>query len=493
MQKLKHIKLAGLLMTLSWLLLFVFVVQWLLTRYGTEKEILNKELVRQFSDAGMQVMDSTLLINVIDPLMNKTKHIRVLMTHADSSIRDTGKSSSPGSITRIGDPGKQPRVYTINISDSGSKKLMKNQPYRFDIDSGDMVLRSIRLIVGRNSDTAHDKSVFKQMLTEKIDTNLFRKLFFEKMTKQGQNFTVTWISDPGKDSGLKRNSGIFLSSRIFEGSVGAEISRFSWYLIKRIIPQVIFALVLVLMTGAAFLFTFRTLKKQVLLNDLRNDFISNITHELKTPVSTVKVALESLRNFDMKKDPAVANDYLDMAVMEMERFDRLINNVLNISRLEENNHMVTLRVSNLKATVTKVIRTMTPRFEKEQAAITIEAEEEQYLCLMDELFVEGVLINLFDNSLKYAGEKPRIGIALSEDKDHVYLAVSDHGPGIPEQYISKVFDKFFRIPTGDRHNIKGHGLGLSYTAQVMKQHRGAIRVRNLEGGGCAFILTFLKG
>lgn len=480
----KHIKLAGLLMTLSWLLLFAFVVQWLLTRYGTEKEILNKELERQFNDAGMQVVDSTLILNVIDPLMSDTKHIRVLMTHADSTIRDTVRKSSPG---------KHPLIYTLNISDSGSKKSMKTQPHRFDIDSGDMVLRSIRLIVDRNSVTAHDQSVFKQMLTGKVDTNLFRKLFFEKMTKHGQHFKVTWNSGDGNDSNLKQHSQIFLTGRIFEESVGAEISRFSWYLIKRILPQVIFALVLVLITGAAFLFTFRTLKKQVLLNDLRNDFISNITHELKTPVSTIKVALESLRNFDMKKDPAVANDYLDMAVMEMERFDRLINKVLNISHLEENNHIVTLRTSDLKAIVTKVIRTMNPRFNKEQAAIDIEAGEEQYLCLMDELFVEGVLINLFDNSLKYAGGKPRIGIALSEDKDHVYLAVSDHGPGVPEQYIHKVFDKFFRIPTGDRHNIKGHGLGLSYAAQVMKQHQGAIHVRNLEGGGCAFILTFLKG
>jgi len=453
MQKLKHIKLAGWLMALSWLLLFAFVVQWLLTRYETEKEIMNKELDRQFSDAGMQVVDSTLLVYVVDPLMSGKKHILVRMTNADSTIPDTGRRSSPGP----------------------------------------MLLRSIRLIVGSNSDTAHDPSGFNHLLTKKVDTTLFRKLFLEKMTKQGQNFRVTWSSGQGKDSALKRNSAIYLSSRIFEGSVGAEISRFSWYLVKRIIPQIIFALVLVLMTGAAFLFTFRTLKKQVLLNDLRNDFISNITHELKTPVSTVKVALESLRNFDMKNDLSVTNDYLDMAAMEMERLDRLINSVLNISLLEENNPVVALHSADLKALVTKVIRTMTQRFEKEEAVIELEAGEEQFLCLMDELFIEGVLINLFDNSLKYAGRKPRIRIALSEDKDDVYLAVSDNGPGIPEQYIHKIFDKFFRIPTGDRHNIKGHGLGLSYAAQVMKQHRGAIRVRNLEDGGCAFILTFLKG
>ena len=149
-------------------------------------------------------------------------------------------------------------------------------------------------------------------------------------------------------------------------------------------------------------------------------------------MSTIKVALESLRNFDMKRDPVVVSDYLNMAFLEIDRLDRLINKVLNISELEENNFMLTLRISDLKSLALRVIRSTGPRCEKGQAEISLEAPDEQYLCHLDELFIEGVLINLIDNSLKYTGNKPWLRIGLSQDQNRVILNISDHGPGIPE-------------------------------------------------------------
>lgn len=481
-------------MALSWFLLFAFVAQWLITRYGAEKELLRKELDRQFMDAGMQVVDTTLTIHIIDPLFKERQQMGVTITHADSGRRNFSNLRSIDTMTRIfkgtGNPG---RMITLNVSDSASKFIVLNKHDRRNIDSGDMVLQSIRLIVSNALDTGRHPSVFKQILTSKIDTALFRKLFLEKMNKQGQNFTVTWISGPVKDSVRKQDSRILLRSRIFEGMVGADISRFSWYIIKRLLPQILFTMVLLLVTGFSIIFTYRTLKKQVLLNDLRNDFIGNITHELKTPVSTVKVALESLMSFDMKKDPVVSADYLNMAAREIDRLDQLIYKVLNISRLGDTNNIVVLHPADLKSLVEKVIRGMTLRLENEKAEIVLEAPEASYICPVDVLFIEGVLMNLIDNSLKYAGNEPRIRIMLTQDQHYVFLSVIDNGPGIPGKYISNVFDKFFRVPTGDRHDVSGHGLGLSYAAQVMKQHNGTIDVRNPEHGGCAFTLTFRKG
>jgi len=104
--------------------------------------------------------------------------------------------------------------------------------------------------------------------------------------------------------------------------------------------------------------------------------------------------------------------------------------------------------------------------------------------------MQGVLVNLVDNSLKYGGERVNIDITLAEHNGAVRLELKDNGPGIPEEYKEKVFEKFFRVPNGDRHNIKGHGLGLSYAAQVMRQHKGNIQMNNLATGGCMFTLTF---
>jgi signal transduction histidine kinase len=401
-------------------------------------------------------------------------------------FRSTIIQSHPG-------PGRQNLVYKISITDSSTKKQAKTiTKSRFYADSGNIALHSIRLIVDRTLDSSKNHSVFRQLLPGDIDTALFRKIFTSKMNREGLDFAIRWHTGKGIPQGSGYGSCIYLSGKLFEGSVDATVGRFTFYLVKKIIPQILFAVVLLLITGGALIFTWRSLKKQVLLNELRSDFISNISHELKTPVATVKVALESLRNFDMKKDPAVAGEYLSMASLEMERLDQLISKVLNISVLEENSAMVSLHMSDLKTLAGRVIRSMALRFEQEQAEVRIEAPDEHYNCPLDELFVEGVLVNLIDNSLKYAGEKPRIVILLTQDAGHVSLTLTDHGPGIPEQYLNKVFDKFFRVPTGDRHNVKGHGLGLSYAAQVMKQHRGTIGVRNPETGGSAFTLTFPK-
>ena len=108
---------------------------------------------------------------------------------------------------------------------------------------------------------------------------------------------------------------------------------------------------------------------------------------------------------------------------------------------------------------------------------------------MDKLHMQGVLVNLIDNSLKYGDKPVNIEIQLAGANGSVRLEFKDNGPGIPEEYREQVFEKFFRVPTGNRHNIKGHGLGLSYAAQVMRQHKGNIAVNNLVAGGCMFTLT----
>jgi K+-sensing histidine kinase KdpD len=112
--------------------------------------------------------------------------------------------------------------------------------------------------------------------------------------------------------------------------------------------------------------------------------------------------------------------------------------------------------------------------------------------MMDPLLIQGVISNLVDNSLKYGTENPEITVTLREEGNRVCLDVADNGPGIPEPYLGRVFDKFFRVPNGDRHNIKGYGLGLSFASVVMDQHHGDITVRNLKSGGCAFTLRFPK-
>ena len=111
---------------------------------------------------------------------------------------------------------------------------------------------------------------------------------------------------------------------------------------------------------------------------------------------------------------------------------------------------------------------------------------------IDDLFVQGVLINLIDNAIKYGGNPPEIDINVSMVKSRYSLSVSDNGEGIPKEYQQKVFERFFRVPANDRHNVKGYGLGLSFASEVMKQHEGSIELKNNPTGGCIFTIGFPK-
>jgi len=124
------------------------------------------------------------------------------------------------------------------------------------------------------------------------------------------------------------------------------------------------------------------------------------------------------------------------------------------------------------------------------AKVSFESNGNNFLIPVDKLHTQGVLINLIDNSLKYGASPVNISINLAENNGAVQLTLCDNGPGIPEEYREKVFEKFFRVPTGNRHNTKGYGLGLSYAAQVMRLQNGAINVNNIAEGGCMFTLTF---
>jgi two-component system phosphate regulon sensor histidine kinase PhoR len=110
--------------------------------------------------------------------------------------------------------------------------------------------------------------------------------------------------------------------------------------------------------------------------------------------------------------------------------------------------------------------------------------------LADPVYVEGVITNLIDNGMKYAGDSPEINIKLTSTSEGIFVSVRDNGPGIPKEYQQLIFEKFFRVTSGNRHEVKGYGLGLNFCRQVMQQHGGSISQQNITGGGCEFILHF---
>lgn len=263
------------------------------------------------------------------------------------------------------------------------------------------------------------------------------------------------------------------------------------YMFNKLKLPILFSLLLVGLTIASFVLLYRNMLKQQRLAELKNDFISNITHELKTPIATVGVAIEALKSFNAIHDPKRTQEYLDISQNELQRLNLLVDKVLKLSMFEKKEIELKYETINLPDVVEEVVGSMRLQIEKYHAQVSINVEGDCSL-QADRLHLLSVVFNLLDNALKYGKENPEIKINVEERENTVQMTMADNGIGIPAEYKDKVFDKFFRIPHGDTHNAKGYGLGLSYVAHVIKKHKGAIEVKTETGKGATFVITLPK-
>lgn len=267
---------------------------------------------------------------------------------------------------------------------------------------------------------------------------------------------------------------------------GAEISAYKPYLLRKIGPQIAFSILLFACVSLAFLFVYQSLRKQIRLTEIKNEFIRNMTHELKTPISTVSVAIEALQNFDALDNPARTQEYLAISQLELNRLSLLVDKVLRMSLFEQGDPELKTEPIDFRALVEEVLVAMKLQFEKYRAVVSLSISGTDFSLRGDRLHLVSVLYNLLENALKYSPLPPHITLDLSHTEHHLTLKVRDEGQGIPAEYLGRIFEKFFRVPTGDVHNVKGHGLGLNYVAGVVRLHHGSIAVESKEGIGTEF-------
>ena len=263
------------------------------------------------------------------------------------------------------------------------------------------------------------------------------------------------------------------------------------FLLRQIAQPILFSILLLGITILSFVLLYRNMLKQQRLSELKNEFISNITHELKTPIATVGVAIEALKNFNAMDNPQRTQEYLDISGNELQRLSLLVDKVLKLSMFEKKEIELKYELVNLYDLVQEVNASLKLQLEKYRATVTVTQEGGVNL-QGDRLHLVSVIFNLLDNALKYGKGNPEILVQIKGDENNVELRFTDNGIGIPAGYQDKIFEKFFRIPHGDTHNAKGYGLGLSYASQVIKKHKGTIRVESEEGQGTAFIITLPK-
>jgi len=259
------------------------------------------------------------------------------------------------------------------------------------------------------------------------------------------------------------------------------VYRMRYYLVSSVLMLVL--------TGLAFVFLFRMMRSQRLYTQARIAFTGNMTHELKTPVAVIEAALDAITRYELKRDPIKLENYLDISKTEVQRLNLIIDKVLNLDQLDSGEIRLRTELYDVQQGMESVVSSMRLRNDHKGASIKYFPAEEPCFVDGDPVHLTNVFYNLVDNALKYSGAKAVIIIDCQVEKNMVRVSIKDNGPGIPKIYHDRIFERFFRIPGHtDQHNVKGSGLGLHYVKQIIGQHGGRVEVQSEPGNGSNFII-----
>lgn len=472
-----------LLMILAQLMLIALVVQWITMQYGEAGRDLNLALEKVCQETEKQMLDTLLMKNIVNPVIDCKRNNNTPVFLQDSMPQSDQNNDFLKKDTVIINHISESKEHSDEKQISSTVVINASQPGK-----SVMMLSGVKLFITQMQDSLNSYSFYSNIFLSDFDTTTYLKTL---------NPLVESIS-PKLKIKLEPVSNKFISgsNTTFHYLLGNEgkkylvsVDGYNQVVFERLIKPVAFALLILFLSAAAFFIALRSLRQQIELNIMRDDFIRNMSHELKTPVSTVKVALEALEKFSRKNNPEKLTEYLGLAGKELDRLELLIERVLSVSGLSEANHRFFAKKTNIIDLCEEVVFQFSPIIEQTGASVSFSREEYQLYVNGDELQLQGVIFNLLDNALKYSGSNAQIAIVVKKNGKMIEIRVSDNGPGIPPEFADRIFEKFFRVPSGDQHNIKGSGLGLTYSRVVAKLHHGNLRYHRGENGGALFILS----
>lgn len=228
--------------------------------------------------------------------------------------------------------------------------------------------------------------------------------------------------------------------------------------------------------------------RQKKLAEIKTDFINNMSHEFKTPLATISVATDSLANDKIATNPEKVRYYSNLIKQENLRMKKQVENVLNMSKLERNEVNLFLKETNVRELIKKTTESFNLIVAQRNGSLTEEFTADRYTFKIDEFHISNMLVNLLDNANKYSPDTPDIKIKTKNEGNFYVIEISDKGMGMETQNKTKIFEKFFREETGNIHNVKGQGLGLSYVKKIVELHKGQIIVESHKGEGSVFTI-----
>ena len=235
-----------------------------------------------------------------------------------------------------------------------------------------------------------------------------------------------------------------------------------------------------------FSYVISVILKQRRLSEIKNDFINNMTHELKTPISTIALSSDVLLQPETQKNPDRIQNYAQIIKTENQRLQSQVERVLQMAKLEQDDSTLNKEKIDIHEVIDLAVSTMELNYQDQEVIITTNLQATQTVVFADEMHITNILLNLIDNAAKYSGDKPEIMVSTTNKKDGIAITVKDNGPGISREHQKMIFEKFYRISTGNVHDVKGFGIGLHYVRTITEAHDGSIKLVSNKGEGSSF-------
>lgn len=349
------------------------------------------------------------------------------------------------------------------------------------------------------------KSLIQVNLFEKMEERINRELLDSLLSEELKNGGITTEYDFGvfdmgekllfasEEKSLEKLSPSDLQIRLFPNDI-IENAHFlkiyfpnqKTYLLKAMWMMLIISVLLIGAIIFTFSYTLTTIIKQKKLAEIKNDFINNMTHELKTPVSTISLACEALKDPEMVKNEKILSRYINMIEDENKRLGTMVQNVLQSAVWDKGDFELKKEEFDIHKLIKDVAEKTEIFVRENQGEIILNLDAGKSIISADRIHLTNVIFNLLDNAIKYSPVNPKITIRTENKETEINISVQDNGIGIRKEDQKKIFEKLYRVPTGNIHNVKGFGLGLNYVKTIVEKHGGSVKVESEIGKGSCF-------
>jgi two-component system phosphate regulon sensor histidine kinase PhoR len=315
------------------------------------------------------------------------------------------------------------------------------------------------------------------------------------MERQSQNF-VEWYNDTVNhrsfNSLLISPSGSATENLTSDEMLIIVVPQMKSLVFKDMTYRILASVLFTLIIFTAFYLTVNTMIRQKKLSEIKNDFINNMTHEFKTPIATISLAVDAIKNEKVQRDIEKLGYFSSIIKEENQRMNRQVETILKSALMDRQEVQLNLKPLHVHEIIRDVADNFILRLQEKQGMLETELNATDDLIEGDEVHISNLVTNLMDNAVKYSKENvpPIIRLITSSNNKKFILRIEDNGIGMSRETLKRIFEKFYRAHTGNIHNVKGFGLGLSYVKNVVEAHEGTIKAESTLGKGSCFIIEF---